>query len=87
MFPATRAASASLRPAQTLPRPGLLPRALALLVAAAALRRSRRSLLGLDERLLRDVGLTAEAARAEGARPAWDALDRVPWDVPAHWLR
>ena len=49
--------------------------------------REASKMLELDDHLLRDVGLTSEAARAEAARPAWDALDRVPWDVPAHWLR
>lgn len=85
MFTATHAVPTHLHPART--RPGLLPRALMLLVASVAMRRSRRSLLELDERLLRDVGLTSEAVRTEASRPAWDALDRVPWNVPAHWLR
>jgi uncharacterized protein YjiS (DUF1127 family) len=65
------------------PRPGLLAR----LVAAVALRRSRRSLADLDDHLLRDVGLSRAEARREAARPAWDALNESPWDAPAHWLR
>lgn len=64
-------------------RPGLLAR----FVAAMALRQSRRCLASLDDHLLRDVGVSREAARREAARPAWDALDEAPWDVPAHWLR
>ena len=87
MVPATRAISTPLPSARSRSAPGPILRPLALLVAAVALRRSRRALLGLNEHLLRDVGLTAEAARAEAGRPAWDALDRIPWDVPAHWLR
>jgi uncharacterized protein YjiS (DUF1127 family) len=48
------------------------------LAAAAALpalwlhrARSRRALLRLSERELRDVGLSAEAARREAALPFW----------------
>ncbi len=56
-------------------RPGLLRR----LVQIFALRRQRARLLQLDEHLLRDIGITADEARAEAARPTWD--------VPAHWRR
>jgi uncharacterized protein YjiS (DUF1127 family) len=44
-----------------------------------ALRRQRLQLAELDARQLRDIGLTAEQARAEAKRPIWDA--------PSHWLR
>jgi uncharacterized protein YjiS (DUF1127 family) len=81
LAPSLAAPSLTLAPRPS--RPGLLAR----LVAATALRRSRRSLADLDDHLLRDVGLSREAARREAARPAWDALDEVPWDAPAHWLR
>ena len=43
-----------------------------------ALFRSRRALASLDARLLSDIGLTAEAAAHEAARPFWD--------VPPHWV-
>ena len=43
----------------------------------AALAQSRRALARLDDRLLRDIGLTREDAEAELARP--------PWDAPSHW--
>jgi uncharacterized protein YjiS (DUF1127 family) len=39
--------------------------------------RSRRHLSRLDDRLLRDIGLTREQAEAEGQRPLWD--------TPPHW--
>lgn len=68
-------AHAALARTPLAPRPGLLRR----LVAALALVRSRRALGRLDGHLLRDVGLTAEEARLEAARGAWDAPDR--------WLR
>jgi uncharacterized protein YjiS (DUF1127 family) len=32
----------------------------------------RRALSGLDARLLADIGLSAETAAAEAARPFWD---------------
>ncbi|MCB6178159.1 DUF1127 domain-containing protein [Rhodobacter sp. Har01] len=42
-----------------------------------ALRRERLRLGRLDPHLLRDIGLSAEAAAAEAGRPIWD--------VPDHW--
>ena len=45
----------------------------------SSLARQRRALGALDDRLLDDVGLTAEEARTEAAR--------APWDAPAHWQR
>ena len=52
---------------------------LAWLRTALALRRQRLHLAALDEAQLRDIGLSADQARAEAKRPVWD--------VPAHWLR
>lgn len=43
----------------------------------SALARSRRSLIHLDDHLLRDIGLERGEALAEAARPLWDA--------PSHW--
>lgn len=51
----------------------------ALLRRALAARRERGALARLDERMLIDIGLTRDQARAETARPMWD--------VPPHWLR
>lgn len=47
--------------------------------ALIALHRSRTRLSGLDAHLLRDIGITEIAARAEAQRPVWDA--------PDHWRR
>ena len=47
------------------------------LLRFAALSRSRRGLLMLDDHLLRDIGLTRSEAMAEAQRAAWDA--------PSHW--
>lgn len=55
------------------------PRPLRRLLSAIALRRSRVRLAELDDRLLRDIGLTRSQAAAEGGRSSWDA--------PDHWLR
>ena len=44
-----------------------------------ALARQRRQLKSLDARALNDMGLSADDARREATRPAWD--------VPAHWRR
>jgi uncharacterized protein YjiS (DUF1127 family) len=64
--------SARLRRAAT----GLV-RLPARVLSAAALARSRRSLAGLDDHLLRDIGLTRAEALKEAARKDWDA--------PSHW--
>lgn len=34
-------------------------------------RRTRRALKDLDDRLLRDIGLTRDQARAEASKPFW----------------
>lgn len=41
--------------------------------AAWALHRSRARLAELEPHLLADIGLDTKAARAEAARPVWDA--------------
>ena len=41
-------------------------------------RRQRNALLRLDERLLKDIGISRDIAKTEGCRPFWDA--------PPHWL-
>ncbi len=43
------------------------------------LARQRRALAEMDAHRLRDIGLSAEEARREAARPLWDA--------PEHWRR
>jgi uncharacterized protein YjiS (DUF1127 family) len=50
---------------------------LGTLAALAGLRRQRTALEGLDAHLLRDIGISAEEAAQEAARPVWD--------VPANW--
>jgi uncharacterized protein YjiS (DUF1127 family) len=50
---------------------------LSALLAYGSLARSRRALARLDDRLLRDIGLTRADAEAEAERPRWDA--------PPHW--
>ncbi|MEM9319257.1 MAG: DUF1127 domain-containing protein [Pseudomonadota bacterium] len=55
-------------------RPGLA----AQVVKVFDLWRQRRALSQLDDRLLRDVGLTQEQAKAEIKRPIWDA--------PSSWM-
>lgn len=70
--------------AHPLSRPGA-PAALGLrflsarLFALAAVSRTRKGLLRLDDHILRDIGLTREEAQAEARRPVWDA--------PSHWKR
>lgn len=46
-------------------------------LARSALRRERNRLGRLDDRLLRDIGVTREQALSEASRPDWDA--------PTHW--
>jgi uncharacterized protein YjiS (DUF1127 family) len=59
------------------PALGFLRTLPARLVALAAVSRSRKGLMRLDDHLLRDIGLTHDAAKAEAQRPVWDA--------PSHW--
>lgn len=68
----TCAPALSCRPLP-LRRRGLLAR----LLGMAALRRQRARLAALDDRMLRDIGLSRAEAEAEAARRAWDA--------PRHW--
>jgi uncharacterized protein YjiS (DUF1127 family) len=42
-------------------------------------RRSRNGLAQLDDRLLRDIGLTRAEAFAEAATPFWKPLVRLEW--------
>ena len=53
-----------------LPR---MPRLLQWLAQTLALRRQRAHLVVLDDRLLRDIGLTRDDARREASRPFWGA--------------
>lgn len=62
-----------LRSAARTPRRPLLSRLFDLL----ALRHQRARLRDLPPHLLQDIGLTEDQARAEAARPLWDA--------PSHW--
>ncbi len=59
---------------QTLPLParqGLLARSLTVLNAALSRRRDRQRLARLDAHLLRDIGIDAQEARRECAKPFW----------------
>jgi uncharacterized protein YjiS (DUF1127 family) len=59
---------------QTLPlraRQGLFARTLTALTTAFARRRDRQRLGKLDAHLLRDIGLDAQEARRECAKPFW----------------
>ena len=48
----------------------------ALFLRSIGLHRQRKQLARLDDRLLRDIGLTAAEAAQEAARPAWDVPDQ-----------
>jgi uncharacterized protein YjiS (DUF1127 family) len=47
-------------------------RALAMLLYWHDISRERRALLGLDDRMLRDIGITRADAEQEAGRPFWD---------------
>jgi uncharacterized protein YjiS (DUF1127 family) len=44
--------------------------------------RQRRRLLAMDDRMLKDIGITRADAWQEGTRPFWDTRD-IPW---TRWL-
>lgn len=47
--------------------------------ARASVRRERQMLASLDDRMLKDIGLTRADANLEAARPSWDVPDsRLP---------
>ncbi|MCB1801875.1 MAG: DUF1127 domain-containing protein [Gammaproteobacteria bacterium] len=62
---------AAVRPARPTGLLGRLARALATIRQWPPRQRQRQALACLDERLLRDVGLTAEQAREEASKPFW----------------
>ena len=72
------ASHCNARPAtlRTAHRPWAL-RLLDRVLAAQALHRQHQSLAGLDDAMLRDIGLTRFEANAEAARSVWNA--------PQHW--
>lgn len=45
----------------------------------AGIARQRRALAHLEDHILNDIGVSREQARAEAARPFWDA--------PANWFK
>jgi len=55
----------------------LFSRLFGLLDQSAALARQRRDLAALDDKMLRDIGVTRSQAMQEATRPFWDA--------PRHW--
>ena len=63
------------------PRPGLAAwtrRAIELVLGWQEVARHRRALLELDERLLKDIGITRADAEREASRPFWDPA-QVSW--------
>lgn len=60
-------------------RPARRPSLRALLLKGLELRRQRLQLAELDDRALRDIGISREDALREAARS--------PWDAPAFWIR
>ena len=70
-------------PARILPRLSAKHRSFGDIVRKLHLslvhRRGRRRLAMLDDHLLRDIGITREAALREAGRKDWDA--------PEHWIR
>lgn len=54
-------------------RPALLTRLLRYVLTGIQRHRQRRALGQLDERLLRDIGITPRQARQEADKPFWRA--------------
>ena len=66
----------TLRPARILRRVGV--RLVLALLRWHELAQQRRRLLSLDDRMLKDIGITRAEAMREGTRPFWDARG-VDW--------
>ncbi|MBL4926702.1 DUF1127 domain-containing protein [Fuscibacter oryzae] len=81
LAPANTCCTALQSPALAQPAPHATRKQslLARLLTALALHRQRQHLARLDDAMLKDIGLTREAAQHEAQRPIWDA--------PGHWLR
>ena len=68
-------------PGRIAPRPGrevqgIVAVAVVRLLCWQELARQRRALLTLDDRMLKDIGITRADAQLEASRPFWDdALD------------
>lgn len=61
---------------ETLPlraRPGVVARLIQIVTTVASRRRDRQRLGQLDAHLLRDIGLEAQDARRESAKPFWQS--------------
>jgi uncharacterized protein YjiS (DUF1127 family) len=61
---------------ETLPlraRPGVVARLIAAVTAVASRRRDRQRLAHLDAHLLRDIGVDAQDASRESAKPFWQS--------------
>jgi uncharacterized protein YjiS (DUF1127 family) len=56
---------------------GLLGRAVTTVQAAFLVRRQRRALMALDDRMLADIGLSRSQAYLEATRPMIDLPDRM----------
>ena len=60
---------------------GAVVRLVLALLRWQELAQQRRRLLSLDDRMLKDIGITRADAAREGARPFWDApgIDGTRW--------
>jgi uncharacterized protein YjiS (DUF1127 family) len=74
-----RRARRAMSPARTLRDAGV--RLVLALLRWRELAQQRRRLLTLDDRMLKDIGITRADARREGARPFWDVrgIDWGQW--------
>jgi uncharacterized protein YjiS (DUF1127 family) len=59
-------------PLRLRPGPAWTRRAIELILDWQEVARQRRALLKLDERLLKDIGITRADAEREASRPFWD---------------
>lgn len=64
-------------PAAQVSDPTWIKRLTRSLQVAHVLYKQRKALVRLDDRMLKDLGVTREQANSEAGRPVWD--------VPNHW--